>query len=396
MRIIPILTALFVVAFLYILVFERPSLLNFAQTSSPVAADAPTAEDAGVVAATEVVAEDAADDSHIVRVVAMASVATNIDSAVILRGRTEAAREVSVAAETSGLVVSEPIDKGNYVDAGDLLCELDPGTRAASLAEARARLAEARGRVPEAEAAIAEADARVREMGLNVVNARRLNERGISSETQLINAEAMAEAALAGLQRAQSGTVSAEAGIEAAQASVAAAEAEIDRLQITAPFGGLLETSTAELGSLVDKSKVRLGALAGAKLTSGENVSGEVTFVSRSADETTRTFRVEVEVANTDLSISAGQTVEIVVASDGRQAHLVPQSALTLDDDGVLGVRTVAPDSTAMFMPVTLLRDTAEGVWLTDLPETVNIITVGQEYVIDGVTVAPTYQEAEG
>jgi len=93
-----------------------------------------------------------------------------------------------------------------------------------------------------------------------------------------------------------------------------------------------------------------------------------VTFLSRSADETTRTFRVEVEVPNADLAIRAGQTVEIVVASDGRQA----------------------------FMPVTLLRDTVDGVWVADLPDTVNIITVGQEFVIDGVPVAPTYREVEG
>lgn len=418
MKIIPILTAVFVVSALYLFVFERDSVLNFAQTSSPTAPD--TAPDADETAETDT-QDDATDDTpDLVRVVAMASKAQDIDSAVILRGRTEATRDVQVAAETSGLVISEPISKGNYVDAGDVLCRLAPGTREARLAEARARLAEAYGRVPEAQAAIAEAQARLREANLNVENTRRLNERGVASETQLFNAEAVAEAALAGLQRAQSGTASAEAGIEAAQAAVAGAEAEIDRLTITAPFGGLLETSTAELGTLmqpgapcativqldpiklvgfvpeIDKDKVQLGAMAGAKLTSGAEVRGAVKFISRSADETTRTFRVEVEVPNDDLRISAGQTVEIVVASDGEQAHLVPQSALTLDDTGTLGVRTVGDDNVAAFMPVTLLRDTTEGVWLTGLPNVVNIITVGQEYVVDGVTVAPTFQEAKG
>jgi multidrug efflux system membrane fusion protein len=59
-------------------------------------------------------------------------------------------------------------------------------------------------------------------------------------------------------------------------------------------------------------------------------------------------------------------------------------------------VRTVSEGNIAKFMPVTLLRDTAEGVWVTDLPETVDIITVGQEFVIDGVKVAPTFSEAKG
>ena len=420
MKFVSIITAVLVVLGLYMLVFERETLVEFAQTSSPVeAVETPEAE----VVPEDAIANDADAEenvSDLVRVVAVASTATNVDTAVILRGRTEAAREVTVAAETSGLVVSEPIDNGTYVEAGDMLCELDPGTRQASLAEARARLAEAEGRVPEAEAAIAEANARLREANLNVDNARQLNERGVSSETQLISMEAMAEAALAGLQRSQSGVASAEAGIEAAAAAVAAAEAEIDRLSITAPFSGLLETKTAELGSLMqpgtpcativqldpmklvgfvpelERSKVNLGAPAVAKLTSGEQITGDVTFISRSADDTTRTFRVEVNVDNADQTISAGQTVEIVIAADGQLGHLVPQSALTLDDGGTLGLRTVEEGNVVKFMPVTLVRDTVDGVWLTGLPNQVNIITVGQEFVVDGVTVAPTFEETEG
>lgn len=415
MKIIPIITAILVAGILGLLVLERDRVLAFAQ--GPATEEtAPASDDT-----TDDMAADGTETrDHVVRVVALASQARNIDSAVILRGRTEAARQVDVASETSGLVVSEPLSKGGYVSQGDTLCELDPGTRSASLAEAVARLAEARGKVPEAQASIAEAQARLREANLNVENARRLNERGVSSETQLISAEAAAEAATASLQRAQSGVASAQAGIESAQARVASAEAEIDRLTIAAPFNGLLETDTAELGTLmqpgascativqldpiklvgfvpeIDVAKVTVGAPAGAKIAAGSDLSGQVTFLSRSADETTRTFRVEVEVANPDNAISAGQTVEIVVASDGRQAHLVPQSSLTLNDDGALGVRTIADDSTALFMPVTLLRDTADGVWITDLPDTVNIITVGQEFVIDGVTVDPTFAEVEG
>jgi len=107
----------------------------------------------------------------------------------------------------------------------------------------------------------------------------------------------------------------------------------------------------------------------------------------------TRTFRVEIDVANPDLSIRDGQTAEILIASAGKQAHLLPQSALTLNDDGNLGLRLVGPDNVSKFMEVDLLRDTIEGVWLAGLPEEVAVIVVGQEYVNDGVEVAPTYRE---
>lgn len=406
MKLMPILTAVLVTAFLLLMVFYRDTLLAFAQ-SEPVTAE------------TETVAE-AAEPARIVSVVAMTSTAQTVDSAVIMRGRTEAARQVDVRAETTGQVVSDPLRKGAFVNEGDILCELDPGTRASRLAEARARLGEAEGRIPEAQAALAEAEARVREADINVNAARRLSEDGFASETRLVSAEATREAALAGVQRANSGVISARAGIEAAEAAVQAAQKEIENLTITAPFSGLLETDTAELGSLlqpgaacatiiqldpiklvgfvpeIDVNKVTVGAMAGGRLATGAEIAGRVTFLSRSADETTRTFRVEIEVANRDLAIRDGQTAEIIVASDGQKAHLLRQSSLTLNDDGALGIRVVADDNTAQFLPVTLLRDTVDGVWVAGLPDTVDVIIVGQEYVIDGVPIAPTLQEADG
>ncbi|MFT7147919.1 MAG: multidrug efflux system membrane fusion protein [Yoonia sp.] len=413
MKLIPVLTAILVSAGLYFLVFERDRLFEMAQ---PPAAQ----ETQDVAVQLEAETEDAAESVHTVGVVASHSLAQSVDSAVILRGRTEAARQVTVAAETSGLVISTPLRKGAFVNEGDIVCSLNPGTREASLDEARARLAEAQSRVPEAEAGIMEATARVREAEINLNAARKLSQEGFASETRLVSAEAAMEAASAGVLRARSGVTSALAGIEAAQAAVASATREIDKLTIAAPFSGLLETDTAELGALMqmgtpcatiiqlneiklvgfvaeaDVAKVTVGAIAGARLTSGQEVSGRVTFLSRSADALTRTFRVEVTVANHDLAISDGQTAEILVASDGQVAHLIAQSSLTLDDDGVLGVRTVGEGSVARFMPVTLLRDTAQGVWVTGLPEAVDIITVGQEFVIDGVHVTPTFTEAKG
>ena len=375
MRFMPLLTAIVVSLALYALVFEREALMAFAQVS---------AESDAELAAKDVI--------NPVSVVAMTSHAETVDSAVILRGRTEAARQVTVASETSGLVISEPIRKGAFVEQGDLLCQLAPGTRDAQLAEAQARLTEAQGRVPEAEATVLEASARVAEAEINVNAARSLSQDGYASETRLVSAEAALQAANAGVQRAPSGVASAQAGIQAAQAGVASAEREIDRLYITAPFSGLLESDTAELGSLMQPGapcatiiqldpiklvgfvpeanvgEITVGAMAGARLATGEEVVGQVTFLSRSADDQTRTFRVEVRVPNADLHISDGQTAEIIVASDGRVAHLLPASALTLDNEGTIGIRAVDDADITRFMPVGILRDTVDGIWVTGLP----------------------------
>jgi multidrug efflux system membrane fusion protein len=309
-----------------------------------------------------------------VKVVAFASRARAVDSAIILRGRTAAHRKVQIRAETAGLVMTEPRRAGAHVIAGDVLCQLEMGARAAQLAMANAALLQA------------ESDNNA---------AQKLSERGFASETVAI------------ARRAQ---------LEAATAQVNQIEVDIARLEMRAPFDGLLETDTAELGALlrsgdecaslislspinvlgyapeVDVEKIAVGMPARARLISGREVDGVVSFVSRSADDKTRTFRVEVTADNPDGDIRDGMTAEIFIPLQGGRAHIVPQAALTLNDAGELGVRTVR-DGKAHFLPVKVLRDEMRGVWLTGLPDEVDIIMVGQEYVSEGRAITPTYSK---
>ena len=407
MRLFPILTAITVVAVLYLLIFERDRVLDFSGSQ--------TAQVEETAPETAEAADDASDSS--VAVVALKSEASTIDGAVILRGRTEAARQVELRSETSGLMISEPLRKGAFVNEGDLLCQLDPGTREIALTESEARLREAAARFPEAEARLAEARARLIEAEINDNAASRLSEDGFASETRVAQTTAAVEAARAGVQAAETGVESARAGVQSAEAGVAAAKNELEKLNIRAPFGGILETDTAEIGSLLQPGslcatvlqlnpiklvgfvpetmveRVEVGAPAGARLSSGREVGGQVTFLSRSADMNTRTFRVDVEVPNADLTIRDGQTAEIAIQSEGEIAHLIPQSALTLNDDGDLGVRLVREDAAA-FAPVSVLRDTIDGIWVAGLEPMADVIVVGQEFVTDGVPVKVTYREA--
>ena len=404
------LIAILVSGFLYLLVFERERLLDFAKGNAGVVGEASETQEPAETPDVEA--------TPLVSVVAIHSTARTVDSAVMLRGRTEAARQVTVMAETSGKVVSEPLRKGAYIEAGQTLCQLDSGTRESRLAEAKARLTEAEARLPEAMANAAGAAAKLIEAKVNENAARRLNQQGYASETRAASAEAALQGALAGIESAKAAVVSAKAAIEAANASIASIEKDIENLTITAPFAGLLETDTAELGVLLqpgspcatiiqldpiklvgfapetEVDKVTVGAMAGARLATGREVVGRVTFLSRSADPLTRTFRVEVQVPNAGLAIRDGQTVEIIVASDGTKAHLLPQSSLTLNNDGALGIRYVGPDNITGFAPVSILRDTPEGIWVAGLPDKVDVIVLGHEYVIAGVKLDVTYREA--
>ena len=281
MRLFPIITAILVVGVLFLLVFQRDELVSFS------GAETETMEEEVIDAVAD---RDENAPPTAVSVVAIRSSASSIDGAVILRGRTEAARQVDMRAETSGQVISEPLRAGARVEEGDLLCRLDAGTRAIALAEAEAGLREAITRLPESEARVAEARARLTEAEINDNAAERLSEGGFASETRVAQATASVESARAGVQSAISGVESARSGIQAAEARVAAAQNQLDQLEVRAPFGGILETDSAEIGSLMQQGslcatiiqldpiklvgfvpetmvdRVTVGALAGARL----------------------------------------------------------------------------------------------------------------------------------
>ncbi|MGV6839210.1 MAG: efflux RND transporter periplasmic adaptor subunit [Planktomarina sp.] len=413
MRIVSIITAILVTAVIFFFVFQRDWTRDQLAGETDVAAESVPA---AAVEETAPAPQSDPGDVKRVAVVAMTSTAQPLASAVIVRGETDAARQVNLLSETSGTVISTPLRRGANVKAGDVMCELDPGTRMASLAEAKARLAEAKARVPETQSRVAEAEARLEEALINFNAADKLAKDGFASDTRLASATATTKSARAGVEAAKSALLSTQAAIESAEAGVAAAQKEIERLKIKASFDGILESDTAELGSLlqpgalcatviqldpiklvgfvpeVDVNRVVLGAKAGGRLAAGGDLVGEVTFVSKSSDPTTRTFRVEIDVPNPDLAIRDGQTADILIESQGTSAHLIPGSALTLNNNGDLGLRIVDETQTARFVPVDLIRDTKDGVWVTGLGDQADVIVVGQEFVKDGVPVTPTYR----
>jgi multidrug efflux system membrane fusion protein len=327
------------------------------------------AEDVAMV--TAVTATAAADLSPPVPVMVLDSRARPTVDHLVLRGRTVAVRNVSVTAETAGLVISQPLRKGATVAEGDVLCRLDSGARPALLLEAEARLAEA---LVEAEAATT------------------LSLKGFASETT---------------------RTARQAQLEAAQAQVNLVKLDIDRLVIRAPFDGLLETDTAEIGSrlgpgdtcatVIDLSAVKvsgyvseqevdqieLGQDAIARLINGRTITGTITFISRVSDPETRTYQVEAILPNDDGSIRDGMTAELRIDLPAVVAHKIPQSALTLDDDGRLGVR-LAIDGEARFVEIRMISEAIDGVWVTGLPDSASIIVVGQEFVRDGRAILPT------
>src|SRR5690606_24162541 len=216
--------------------------------------------------------------------------------------------------------------------------------------------------------------------------------------------------------------IGAEAQVSAAQAALDNAIAELDRTEITAEVSGLVQAPVATRGSLlaqggvcativqldpivfsgsISEANIRLartGLPATLHTVTEQDAAGEVTYVAASAEEATRAFPIEIEFDNPDFAIREGITSSATVDMGSMPGHLLPQSVLTLNDDGVLGVRAVE-DGVVAFHPVTIVSDTRDGVWVSGLPATIEIITIGQEFVVEGQAVtaggAPAAETAE-
>jgi multidrug efflux system membrane fusion protein len=76
-------------------------------------------------------------------------------------------------------------------------------------------------------------------------------------------------------------------------------------------------------------------------------------------------------------------------------SHKISPALLSLAADGQVGVKTVDASSRVVFTPVSISRSEPDGVWVMGLPQTANIIVVGQAYVAAGqlVEATPSLQE---
>lgn len=304
-----------------------------------------------------------------VKVQTVASRAEPRKQVLTARGITEAVRKAMVRAETMGPIQRLPVEKGARVKKGAVLCELA---------------------VREREARLRQAEATMRQRELEYQASVKLAEKGHRSETAVAATEAM---------------------YDGAKAMVKQMQIELANTKIRAPFDGVVEDLPQEEGEymqpgaicavLVDDSSflvttqvseadighLTVGDKGHVTLTTGEEMDGEIRFIAKTANPATRTFLVEVEVVDTEHTLREGVTASMHLPSKEVAAHRVPASILTLNAEGQMGLRVIDPGNVVRFAPVQIIDESDDGVWVTGLAASEEVISAGQGFVRDGATV---------
>jgi len=311
------------------------------------------------------------------RVQIRAQQAEPVTRTISIYGRTAPARTVEIKAETSGRVTAVGVTRGEPASAGQALLKLD-------LRDRQARLDQARAGVNEQQAAWE--------------GQQELKPQGYVSDTQLAETRAK---------------------LEAAKAELVRAELDLDYMTVRAPFSGTVQERSVEVGDYVrpgdpvatfvdntrlivtgsiaeqDAGFVRVGGSATAVLVTGQDVKGRIRYLAPVAEESTRTFTVELEIPNPDGKLPAGVTAEMRIPGGEVLAYRMAPSLLTLDASGELGIKTVDARNQVEFHRVQIAHSEANGVWVTGLPENANIIVVGQGYVSAGQAVEAVEAQPE-
>lgn len=306
------------------------------------------------------------------------SVSEPYRSAVVISGRTAASRQIELKAQILGKVVEIKATEGTPITAGETIVRFDPEDR-----EARRQMAKAR----------------IEQRQTEFTAADKLANKGFQAKTQ---------------------RAATYADLQEAKAELAEIEEEIRRLTIKAPFDAILDEIQVEVGDVVqsgdpvatmydldpilvvaqvseqERIKLKVGQPGAASLLDGTKLSGTIRYITAAADPLTRTFKVELEVPNPGMQIEQGITTGVILPLPEISAHRLSAGVFTLNDVGLLGVMAVDQDGIVRFHRVTVVDSDADWAYVTGLPDRVQLITVGQEFVSDGEKVRAVPEEIVG
>lgn len=307
--------------------------------------------------------------AQLVQVEAVWSDAKPYQARQVAQGQVLPWRTVTIKAQVAGRVEAILVAQGDNVKQGEKLLRLTDEGRRASLRQA-------------------EANMKLRQTELQ--SAKALKKSDFLSTTELT--------------RLQSELAKAEA-------ELASAELAVQHTEPAAPFAGIADRRFVESGDLVqtgtellqlvqiDTLKVtayipqqHIGAVAPGqsvvvRLLDGRSLNGKVSFISAAADQSTRSFYIEVRAENPQLLRIAGGSATVEVQLPDVLAHKISPALLKLDTQGNLGLAAVNAQQQVTLYPVTVLSVGNDGAWVSGLPERVQLITQGAGFVQNGESV---------
>ena len=345
---------------------------------------------------------------------------SQIDQSIELQGQTIYNKKIDVKSETTGNIIEINFKRGDRVAKNDELIKISMENRLELLNSSKKNLERLNKELELNEKNKANLLTQNQELialyEIEYASAKQLIDKGLSSKSKLSLASFNLANAKADKEDIKIKYESQLSNIESQIANVKSElkniQLDIDNTSILAPFDGIISDKIIEVSEFItpsevlfkiidlnpikiqgylsefDVNKVQIGTKAIIENSNGVKKNGNISFISPTAETSTRTFEITIEADNSDLSFKSGITTKIIIEGSELKAHKIPPSILTLLDDGTVGVKAIDQNNNVIFYPTTTVKDTVDGMWVSGLPDVVNLIVTGQEYVSVGDTIS--------
>ncbi len=336
-----------------------------------------------------------------------------IKESIILQGQTIHNRTIDIKSETTGNIINKNYKRGKIVTSDEILVEISMEDRQELLNSYTQELKRNKKEIlineKKRDNSIYKIKEQIKLYEIEYQSAKQLIDKGLSSKSKLSLASFNLANAKSNLNDIELNYQSQVANLETQLANIKSKikniKIDIDNTKISSSFSGIINNSYVEIGDYVrpgnvlfsvvdlnpikiqgylsesDINKVKVGTKAIVSNSNSITKTGEISFISPTAETSTRTFEITIEANNDDLLFKSGITSSITIKGSSMKAHKIPPSILTLLDDGTVGVKALNNDNIVIFYPTTTVKDTIDGMWVSGLPDEVALILSGQEYV---------------
>ncbi|PCJ15736.1 MAG: hypothetical protein COB04_12820 [Gammaproteobacteria bacterium] len=289
-----------------------------------------------------------------------------IQKTIRVDGTTKANRQLTLKSEISGKVIELGAQKGDILSASEIILKIDPVDLPSKLESAQTHL---------------------KQRQIEYQSAHALYENSYLTKALMAQADS---------------------ALKSAQSKLDDLEQRLQQTVIRAPFGGTLEELHIELGSIISKGEtigtlldyhpllvtghlpeseighISLGSRATAQLSNGKSWHGRISYIASSSDPFTKTFNFELKIISSEYDSLSGLSATIKIPQPIILAHYISPALLQINRDGKLGLKVVNADKRVEFKPIKLVKSTEQGMWVSGLEITSQIISRGQGYVVEG------------
>jgi len=356
------------------------------------------------------------DNINIIKVETKDFIAEQIDQSIVIQGQTTYNKKIDVKSETTGNITKLLFSRGDSVEKNNKLLTISLENRKEILESVKKDIERLKKEIvineKNRDNLLSKNSELIKLYEIEYLSAKQLIDKGLSSKSKLSLASfnlANAKSDLIDINlKFETQLANLESQLATYNSQLKQINLDIENTIIKSPFSGIITNKNIEVSDYVtpgqilftivnldpikiqgylseyDINKVRLNTEAIIENSNGIKKNGTITFISPSAETSTRTFEIIIEADNKDLSYKSGITTKITIKGSELKAHKIPPSILTLLDDGTVGVKAVGKDNEVVFYPTKTIKDTIDGMWVSGLPEAVNLIISGQEYISIG------------